>query len=743
MKYRFYAHSLEGRPVKDWQPLEEHLSGVAENSSRFAAPFGGEAWAGIAGLWHDLGKYSDAFQKYLKTDSSPDPHVSERKAKIDHATAGAKHAVDKFKILGHLLANVIAGHHSGLLDAVSDTACLQKRLTKQTEPFHEVPDFVSDCSEPTPPSFLRNAFKTNERDAFTISFFVRMLFSCVVDADFLDTERFMNSQSASSRPQWPADILQKMIDCLCSYLNGLQPEDTFVNRQRDKIRKDCLVKANSSPGLFSLTVPTGGGKTFSSLAFALRHAIKHGLQRIVYVVPFTTIIEQNANVFRDVMKPLGEVGFPDPVLEHHSNLDIGKETTFSRLATENWDAPLVVTTSVQFYESLFANRTSRCRKLHNLASSVVILDEVQTLPVEYLHPCLRALQELATNYGASVLLCTATQPAIHFREDFNIGLKNVREIVHDPKRLYLHLKRVDVKNIGDQNDANLVERLRKEVQVLCVVNTRGHARNLFDALGVEEGNYHLSALMCPEHRSRVLKTISERLKRNETCRLVSTQLIEAGVDVDFPTVYRSLAGLDSIAQAAGRCNRNGRRAGMGKAFVFRSEHTRSEKYFAETTNCSNQTLDMHKDPLSLEAIEHYFKLYYWDQSSRWDAKKILDQFKLDHNTELPFLFGFCRAAKSFRLIDDTSKALIVPWGTKGKRLCEELRRPDALPDWRLLRELQRYSVQVPVRVWERALGHGSISLIHERFAVLESQEINYSEHYGLSLEDDCADLLNA
>lgn len=742
MKIGFHAHSLEGRPVEEWQPLEKHLEEVADISRRLAIPFGGEAWAHIAGLWHDLGKYSDAFQEYLSTANSPDPHMAESRAKIDHATAGAKHAVAKIEILGHLLANVIAGHHSGLLDAISDTACLDKRLHKKTEPLHGVPTSISGCSVPTLPSYLSEAFRKKKKDPFSISFFVRMLFSCVVDADFLDTEAFLDHERTLLRHQWPKDILRKMEGCLSKHINGLQPDNTPVNDQREIVRKACLEKADDSPRLFSLTVPTGGGKTLSSLAFALRHAIKHGLQRIVYVVPFTTIIEQNANVFRDVMKPLLEEGLPDPVIEHHSNLDIGRETTVSRLATENWDAPLIVTTSVQFYESLFASRSSRCRKLHNLASSVIILDEVQTLPVDYLGPCLKALQELASNYNASIVLCTATQPAIHHSNDFGIGLKRVDEIVPSPRQLYENLKRVDVKDLGAQNDCDIVARLQREAQVLCVVNTRGHARKLFEALGDEIGNYHLSALMCPEHRCAVLKTIIERLKQNENCRLVSTQLVEAGVDVDFPTVYRSLAGLDSIAQASGRCNRNGKLTGKGKVYVFRSEHRRSERYFAETANCAVQALDIHDDPLSLDAIEHYFKLYYWDQSTRWDTNKILDNFKLSNDIKLPFLFGFARTAKSFHLIEHTGKVVIIPWGSEGEHLCQELRRSDVFPNRSLLRKLQRYTVQVPVRTWEMARSRGLVNLVHERFALLESPEMNYSEKYGLSLEDDCADLLS-
>ena len=363
------------------------------------------------------------------------------------------------------------------------------------------------------------------------------------------------------------------------------------------------------PGLFSLTVPTGGGKTLSSLAFALRHAQRYSLRRVVYVVPFTTITEQTAEQFRHVMRPLGD---SDPVIEHHSNLDAGSETTASRLATENWDAPLVVTTSVQFYDSLFAARPSRCRKLHSLAKAVIILDEAQTLPVDYLEPCLRVLRELTANYGSTVVLCTATQPAVEWRDDFRIGLAGVREIVPDPPRLYASLKRVDVEHLGQRNDASLAEDLMAHEQVLCIVNTRRHARTLSEAIGDRDHqHFHLSALMCPQHRTTVLTNIKAALKARRICRVISTQLIECGVDIDFPTVYRSLAGVDSIAQAAGRCNRHGAQK-TGRTFVFRSEHEESERYFADTANCASQVLPLHEDPLSLDAVEHYFRLYYWD-----------------------------------------------------------------------------------------------------------------------------------
>ena len=733
---KHYAHTREGRPASDWQLLWEHLQATASHAADFATPFGAASWARDAGKWHDVGKYSDAFQEYLRA-AGGDPHVAETTGKVDHSTAGAQHAasgdVTVGKVnLGHLLAFVIAGHHGGLPDGRSDTTCLEHRLKKLVEPWDHAP---TDILAPGPltdelPPPLRNALAN--RDAFGVAFFTRMLFSCLVDADFLDTEAFMKPEKARMRPAWPTDILRGMSEALDRWVADLDAPSTPVNRQRVAVREACLAAADKEPGLFSLTVPTGGGKTLSSLAFALRHATRHELSRVVYVVPFTTIIEQNADVFRDVMSSLIEQGITDPIVEHHSNLDIndaaGGQTAGSRLATENWEAPLIVTTSVQFYESLFANRTSRCRKLHNLARSVIVLDEVQTLPVDYLEPCLRVLEQLVDNYSASVVLCTATQPAVERRDDFEIGLEGAREIVPDPGRLYEELRRVEVSDLGDVPDTEIVSRLRRHEQVLCIVNTRGHARALFEALGSDESHFHLSALMCPTHRTERIARIHRRLEDRLPCRVVSTQLIEAGVDIDFPVVYRSLAGLDSIAQAAGRCNRNGT-AKRGPTYVFRSEHVRAEQYFADTTNSAVAVLPLYSDILSLEAINHYFRLYYWEQNARWDRKKILEEFRLDNDPTLPFLFGFATASRNFRLIEDTGKPVIIPWGDEGERLCNDLRK---WPTRAVLRQLQRYTVQISRWVWEKHAPQ-LIELVDDRYPVLSSPS-HYDHSLGLCFD---------
>jgi len=726
MKDEYYAHSIKEKPPQDWHRLGDHLKLVAELARTFADDFHAGDWGYLAGLWHDIGKYSKEFQDYLRKGNDIDAHIEITPGRVDHSSAGAHHAVRMASILGHLLAYAVAGHHSGLMNGRDTETCQEARLNKTVHPWEHGLQFLPKFTGIEPPMFLK-------KDAFSIAFFIRMVFSCLVDADFLDTEAFMNPQQTALREKWSNKVLEQMDEALTEFIRKLNPEDTLVNRQRALVREACLIAAEEKPGLFSLSVPTGGGKTLASLAFALRHALRHGLRRVIYVIPLTSIIEQNADVFREALRSVTNRLGRDVVLEHHSNLDPEKETAINRLAAENWDAPLIVTTSVQFYESLFANRTSRCRKLHRLAHSVIILDEAQTLPVDYLKPCLRVLHELTTNYGASIVICTATQPAIEKREGFEIGLQKSFEIIPNPVELYNQLQRVRVEDIGSQSNEELCRRLLAEPQVLCVVNTRLHARRLFETMGPGDGHFHLSGNMCAAHRVEKLKQIREHLVEGRVCRLVSTQVIEAGVDVDFPVVYRSLAGLDSIAQAAGRCNRNGRLPEHGRTYIFRSKHTKSERFFADTAQCAGQILSLYRDPMDLEAIRHYFRLYYWDQSVRWDEKRIMDNFSLINEQAFPFNFGFARTAEAFQLIDDANACpVIIPWREEGRRLCERLRgMPD--PTLEILRQLQRFVVQIPRRLWERHAGT-DIQLVHHGISVLISPEIYYSEDTGLYLE---------
>ncbi len=757
-----YAHTLKNQPKEKWEPLftpfgeadnecqrdnctkcknlepyHGHLNKVAYWTATFASEMfpkdsteskSAHQWGYLTGLWHDLGKFAPAWQNYLV--SKADPHTDEVSGKIDHSTAGAQQAA-KNHILGHLIAYPIAGHHSGLLDAESNHACQKTRLTKSdVADWSGAPQKILSSPLPTLPSFLK-------RDSFSLGFFSRMIFSCLVDADFLATESFMNPSQTSVRNQIPENCL-KIIAALINQRIDLFREidpDNIVNIQRNKVVEDCRAKSSESPGLFTLTVPTGGGKTLSSLLFALLHAICHGQTRIIFVVPFTSIIEQNAQVIRDILAPLQTNEFT-PLIEHHSALSPDVETEQSRLAAENWDAPVIITTAVQFYESLYAAKTSRCRKLHHIANSVVILDEAQTLPVDFLHPCLRVLQELTDNYHTSAVLCTATQPAIHLHEqDFPIGLENCREIIRDPDALFTALKRVELKSLGKIPDIDLACHLRGHSQALCIVNRRKHAREIFRLLGNSEENFHLSALMCAEHRSQILASIRTRLNDGKPVRLVSTQLIEAGVDVDFPTVYRSLAGLDSIAQAAGRCNRNGKLP-IGETYIFTPEDQKAEAYVRETAQIACQLIELHSDLLSEKAIHHYFDLYYYQQKRRWDSKNILESFRLDGGDKvLPFKFNFATVSKEFKLIDDWQVPVLIPFDDKARALITQLRNP-AIPLHRnLLRSLQRYTVQISPKLLKENI-RSFETLRDGQFHAIISNELNYSQNFGITFDEE-------
>ncbi|MBA4356114.1 MAG: CRISPR-associated endonuclease Cas3'', partial [Desulfovibrio sp.] len=517
----------------------------------FSVCFNSGPWGRACGLLHDIGKASALFQLRVR---------GETERKVDHSTAGARQASEAWKDVGKLLAYCIAGHHSGLPDGQSnDESSLAHRLDPERRKI-EKHDAWRAClgakAEILPPASVPFDPK-GKLVGFSLAFFLRMLFSCLVDADRLDAESVGDTDRAALRGAYPA--LAELADRLDRHLAKFSA-DTPVRRIRAEVLASCRAAAELFPGLFSLTVPTGGGKTLSSLAFALGHAQCHGLSRVVYVIPYTSIIEQNAAVFR---KALGdECG--EFVVEHHSNLvppekdsdgDSAKADDRPHPATENWDAPVIVTTAVQFFESLYSHKAGRCRKLHNLAKSVIILDEAQMLPLRYLLPCIEALRELTATYGASVVLCTATQPALNASDDGSTGLKGgltgVREIMPDPVALHASLKRVQVQHLGELADAELAKGLAGEPQVLCIVNTRRQARRLFEALrsgaDTPDGLFHLSALMCPQHRTGTLERIREAIAGGRPCRVVSTTLVEAGVDVDFPVVYRAEGGIDNIA----------------------------------------------------------------------------------------------------------------------------------------------------------------------------------------------------
>ena len=707
------AHVLSDRT----HSLRCHLEDVAKLAASMTVSFGANEWAYLAGLWHDIGKYSTEFQSRIRAAQAENAHV-EQPGRVDHSSAGAQYA---FKTLGSsagkVLAYVIAGHHSGLPDGISTDSCLRSRLSKAIPDFSLCPPAILDASMPTLP------FKPlQERIAVQLSMFIRMLYSALVDADFLDTESFMDPDRSRLRSDnlTLSLLMPRFFEQLAVLRNCARPSD--VNRLGQAVLSQCLKASERDMGLFSLTVPTGGGKTLSSLAFALRHAQKHNLKRIIYVIPFTSIIEQNADVFR---KMLGD----GAVLEHHSNFEPEDEDHRSRLASENWDAPIIVTTNVQFFESLFANRSSRCRKLHNIAESVVILDEVQTLPAPYLLPCLEVLKELTVQYKTSIVLCSATQPAIHISTDFPRGLAGVHEMIDDTQGLATHLKRTQVEVMSQVLDTDLAERLARERQVLCIVNTRKHARKLYELLKRQDGVYHLSALMCPVHRTRKLNEIRDALGTSRPCRVISTQLVEAGVDIDFPVVYRSLSGIDSIAQAAGRCNREGRLE-LGEVYVFTPEDEIPAGHFRQVAQAAESVMRKHgSDMLSLAAIGDYFRNYYWSKGEALDQEGILQMLQAG---SMKGDFPFKTIAETFQFIKDCSKPVIIPFDDMARELIQSFDYSQFPRS--LARKLQKYTVSIPPFQWQRLLAAGALVVKADLFPVL-TDEGKYNYDVGLSVDE--------
>lgn len=737
----FFAHSTQREDRSDWQGLAEHLSNVAALAGAKGAVFGASGLSQVAGFLHDLGKYTDDFQRRIAGDA----------IRVDHATRGAMLAVERYKHIGMLLAYGIAGHHAGLANGGEggERTALRDRLKGLGLPPLK-DDWQHEITVPeqlTAPKLIPH----RERGMFQLAFFARMLFSCLVDADYLDTEAFYdrvalsgqpNDRSASRAMQAPPlRALREQLDMFLSTFAA----DSDVNRVRADILAHTRRAAPHAPGLFSLTVPTGGGKTLASLAFALDHAIKHGLRRVIFVIPFTSIVEQNAAVFRSALGDLGEAA----VLEHHSafvaaplprsDAERYQAREKLRLAMENWDAPIIVTTAVQFFESLFAARPSQCRKLHNIAGSVVILDEAQTLPLKLLRPAVAAIDELARNYRSSIVLCTATQPALN-APDFRGGLEKVRELAPNPPELFRKLDRVRVRHVGNLDDDALAAQLRDLDQVLCIVNNRRHARALYQALADQPGASHLTTLMCAKHRSQVLAEVRVRLKAGEPCRLVSTSLIEAGVDISLPTVYRAEAGLDSVAQAAGRCNRNGERAAaLSEVRVFATNNSDwapppELRQFAEKAREIMRQPQFRDDPLSPPAIEAYFRLLYWQKGDKeLDAANLLGLCAESRIDSLPLE----TLAAKFRMIDTVQMPVIVPFDDDAREYLKSLRHVDKSGG--LARKLQPYLVQLPRNGFDALRKAGAIQPVApekwgEQFIELVNKDL-YNTNFGLSWDD--------
>ena len=722
---KFFAHTAP--PGEPWEPLPTHLQRVAQRTAEFGAAFGAEEIGRIAGLWHDVGKYSDDFQAYLAA-AGADLHSADTQGKVDHSTAGAQHARGQLGAgFGDFLAYVIAGHHAGLPDweQARSEATLEARLRKQ------IPDWKHNC----PQSILRASPRSTpslsfprepDRASYRLAFWIRMLFSALCDADFLATESFMDPERAEARAVTEHE-LEQLQTVLTSHMQEVQVSAprTRVNDARRRVLEQCQAAASGPCGFFSLQVPTGGGKTLASLSFALDHAVQHDLRRVIVAVPFTTIIEQTARVYRDIFADLGA----EVVLEHHSNMDPDRESVTSRLQSENWDAPLVVTTTVQLYESMFSARPSRCRKLHRIARSIIVLDEVQTIPVDLLRPTLYALRELVESYGCTVVLSSATQPAIHWREDFPIGLPDVTPIIRHAQTLYEELHRCHVEVRGETDDEELAEELAGHDQVLCIVNSRWHARALAERIGPSDSHFHLSTRMCAAHRLEVFDRVRDRLARSLRCRLVSTPLVEAGVDVDFPAVYRAECGLDSLAQAAGRCNREGCRE-SGDVVFFRTPSGPPRGFQRRAAQVADQLLADFDDLLAPEAIEEYFRLLFWREEDRWDGRDVLQC--LPNDPRLP-RYMFRVMERRYRIINDPTKELLIPWGEEGERLLEAFQVSE-IPSRRILRKLQRYSVSLYEHEFRRLETRGALRAVHDRWMLVE--ETLYSDEFGIDVDPD-------
>ncbi len=662
-----YAHSRNRAGRR--HPLVDHLRRTAELAAAFAAPFGGAELAQAAGLLHDLGKASPAFQSYLlEAERGLGPSHGP-----DHKAAGAVLAAQ----LGlDPLALLVQGHHGGLRDRSDAAVWLRTHLRSEEvrRTMENLPAELDQLLRFDPPSVPN----LDRREA---ELFLRMLFSALVDADFLDTEAHFAPETAAERARpmpGPAQLLERLEDHLRRLEAGVPL--TPVNRARAEIHAACLAAAELPPGLFRLAVPTGGGKTLAGMAFALKHALEHGMRRVIVAVPFTSVTEQTADVHRKVWGP-------DPVLEHHSALDPEdlpdpRRRLWMRLAAENWEAPIVVTTTVQLFESLFGRTTSRTRKLHNLARSVILIDEAQALPVGLMRPIVEMLRLLCACYGCSVVLSTATQPVADVP---GLGwLGEGRDLVPEPRRFFDRLRRVEWVTVDERWSAERVAaEAARSPQALVVLNTRRGAMRQLDRCGREA--LHLSTLLCGAHRRRVLEEVRRRLGQGEPCLLVTTQVIEAGVDVDFPLVLRAVAPFDSVVQAGGRCNREGRLE-RGRTVVFVPEEDRlppgAYRAGAEITAgmLRRPGLDF-DDPGAAGAYFHQlYGLLDTDERRVLEAQRDL---------------AYERVAERFRMIPDAGEPVVVPYGPEADRLhglLASASNPGEARD--TLRRLQPYLVEL-------------------------------------------------
>ena len=701
---KYIAHLEGGRE----QTVKEHLQGTAKLSAEFAKKFGKEEWGYCCGYLHDIGKYSVEFQHKIRENGNE---------RIDHSTAGAKVCMETGGIYP-VMSYCIAGHHAGLPNYGSSQdggseATIMGKMKKSLKDYSVYKDEIEIPKVTTVPI----AYGETKNPDFALSVFIRMLYSCLVDADFLDTEAFMkNGQIKRDAGESIEILFQKLEKYVAKWL--LNKEIDTVNGRRTEILRNCLEAGKREKGLFHLTVPTGGGKTVASLAFALRHAVHNNMDRVIYVIPYTSIIEQNAQIFRSI---LGD----ENVLENHCNVDYGDSEEWNpmKLAAENWDKPVVVTTNVQFFESLFGNKSSKCRKLHNIVNSVVIFDEVQMLPTDYLKPCVAMIEELVNSFEASVVLCTATQPAL--QPFFQSGIP-AYELCPRLEEQFRFFKRTTFQNLDKISEEALIEKLSEEYQALCIVNTKKKAQVLYQALK-GQGVFHLSTSMYPKHRKRVLEEVRRCLNAGERCLVLSTSLVEAGVDLDFHSVYRQLAGVDSVIQAAGRCNREGKRSlEDSNVYVFQFEEQERILGQRKQIDAAKTLVSDGKDISALETIEEYFEFLYHLKSSELDKKNIMGQFK-------GIKCNFLKVAEDFKMIENDTKTVFIPVEEEAQDLLQQLKYQGFTKT--SMRKAGQYSVTLYDDVIEKMKDAGMIELVAENindFYELKDKE-RYTEEFGLDL----------
>lgn len=704
------------------QSLIEHSKNVSLLAGRFARSFGNEDWAQFAGMFHDLGKAFSNWQKYIRGLNS---------TSINHSEVGAQYAFSRMNSkdpCAKVIPYLIAGHHAGLPDYDIGRGNELKKILKGYS--HESLLGLSQLQEifstafPTSIPFGKNDLQKDKTQKILDYFhlWIRMLYSCLVDADFLDTENFMTPEQTELRGTVISLFeLKRKFD---SYMEEMARKSlpSKINNIRSSILKACREKAILEPGFYSLNVPTGGGKTLSSMAFALEHALCHNKKKIIMAIPYTSIIEQTAKIYKygtdndEEIKEMIQSGKclfgEENVLEHHCNFNFEQDEKYEimkkqKLAVENWDAPIIVTTNVQLFESLFNAHSSSCRKLHNIVDSVIILDEVQMLPPEYLKSILSVLQGLVKCFGVTVVLCTATQPALEGqigsdRYMFE-GLPKdcVVPIIENSQELAEQLKRVEINADFVKNKILdweiLAGKLCEYEQVLCIVQTRKDCRELHSIM--PEGTIHLSALMCAEERSDVISDIKEKLRNGEAVRVISTQLVECGVDIDFPVVFRAMAGMDSVAQSAGRCNREGKLE-AGTVYLFEPPTKNPPGLLRKGAEVTRDLLEVYDYELKLtpDLYKQYFTSYY-RKIDGFDKDNMFKETMLDGSRKGKFQFR--TLSDKYHLIDDRLQGTLYVMyrsprtGKDSLALLQRLASGDV--DKKLFRQLGRYSVNLPMK----------------------------------------------